>query len=284
MSKPALPTLLVSRPEAEEKIKQQIQKARQILAPLTSAGSGFGFSLDAALEKAKVEQEKWAKFTIDLLKSFFDNISISEEFGDWWIHYADHRDMVEQLVKWMNDRIGRLESMLDRLPLFPVAETKSEPKIIQSRATFRSKEIFIVHGHDEAAKHEVARFIENLGLRAVILHEQADMGRTIIEKFEDHSDVGFAVILLTPDDIGGSQDQAAKHRSRARQNVIFELGFFVGKLGRRKVCALRKGDIEIPTDYLGVLYVPMDENGAWKLQLSKEIKQAGIEVDLNRAI
>jgi predicted nucleotide-binding protein len=147
--------------------------------------------------------------------------------------------------------------------------------------------IFVVHGHDEAAKESTSRFIEKLGLEALILHEQPNRGRTIIEKFEDYSNVGFAVVLLTPDDMGVAKelaDRPDKWKPRARQDVIFELGFFSGKLGRSKVCVLYKESVDIPSDYLGVVYVPMDSEGAWRLKLAKEIKSAGLNIDLNKAI
>lgn len=110
-----------------------------------------------------------------------------------------------------------------------------------------SNKVFIVHGHDELALQSLARFVEKLGLQAIVLKEQPNQGRTIIEKFEDSArEVGFAVVLLTPDDLGGVADNSAPS-SRARQNVIFELGYFAGALGRGRVCLLRKGDIEIPS-------------------------------------
>ncbi len=109
-----------------------------------------------------------------------------------------------------------------------------------------SNKVFVVHGHDEAALQAVARFLEQLGLEAISLREQPDQGRTIIEKFEDYAaEVGFAVVLLTPDDIAGSA-AASGSATRARQNVIFELGYFAGKLGRGHACLLRKGDVENP--------------------------------------
>lgn len=147
------------------------------------------------------------------------------------------------------------------------------------------RDIFIVHGRDdEGMKETVARFIERLGLNAIILHEQPNEGRTIIEKFVDYSNVGFAVALLTPDDRGGPRDiEAGSYRFRARQNVIFELGYFLGRLGRKRVCVLYREGVEIPSDYQGVLFVPLDDGGAWKLPLAREIKAAGFEVDLNRA-
>lgn len=149
-----------------------------------------------------------------------------------------------------------------------------------------SRKVFVVHGHDHAAKEVVARFLEKLRLEAVILHEQANKGRTIIEKFEAHSEeVVFAVVLLTPDDLGASSEQVGDGTShlskRARQNVVFELGYFVGKLARRRVCALYVDGVELPSDMEGVLYVRYDHSGAWRTQLAREIKAVGIDVDLN---
>jgi hypothetical protein len=142
--------------------------------------------------------------------------------------------------------------------------------------------VFVVHGHDEAALQAVARFLEHLGLPAIILREQPDSGRTIIEKFEDYADqVGFAVVLLTPDDIAGTAG-AAGSATRARQNVIFELGYFSGKLGRGRACLLRKGDVEIPSDLYGVIYKDFDPGEGWKLQLVKELKAAQLDFDANR--
>jgi predicted nucleotide-binding protein len=142
--------------------------------------------------------------------------------------------------------------------------------------------VFIVHGHDVQARETVARFVERLDLKAVILHEQPNKGRTIIEKFEEYSAVPFALVLLTPDDVGSAKNEIANQKGRARQNVVLELGFFVGKLGRNNVCALYKHGVEIPSDYQGVLYIEMDDAGAWQAKLVREMRAAGLSVDLNR--
>lgn len=145
-----------------------------------------------------------------------------------------------------------------------------------------SREVFIVHGHDDALKLETARFVDRLGLKAVILSEQANKGRTVIEKFESHAGgAGFAIVLLTPDDHGGSVSDAPATRPRARQNVILELGYFIGKLGRTHVCALYKGDLELPSDIHGVVYIK--HVGSWALDLAKELKAVWPEVDMNKA-
>ncbi len=144
-----------------------------------------------------------------------------------------------------------------------------------------SRKVFVVHGRDNAAKEGVARFLQKVGLEPIILHEQPNAGRTIIEKFETYSgDVAFAVVLLTPDDQGSEAIEAPQVRPRARQNVIMELGYFIGKLGRTRVCALHKGSVELPSDYQGVVYVEMDAGGAWKARLAQELVQSRISIDL----
>ena len=148
-----------------------------------------------------------------------------------------------------------------------------------------SGKVFIVHGRDDAARESVARFLDSLGLKAVILREQPNAGRTIIEKFTDYSDVSFAVVLLTEDDVGRlSSESSDKEKPRARQNVILELGFFLGKLGRKNVCALYEAGVEIPSDYHGVIFLELDAKGSWKLDLARELKAAGIPFDMNRIV
>jgi predicted nucleotide-binding protein len=145
--------------------------------------------------------------------------------------------------------------------------------------------VFLVHGHDEASLHASARFLEQLRLPFTILREQPNEGRTLIEKFIDYSDVGYAIVLLTPDDRAGPVSVPPEGQMpRARQNVVLELGFFLGKLGRKRVCALYREGVEIPSDYSGVLFVKLDEAGAWRLELAREMKAAGLLVDMNLAL
>ena len=142
----------------------------------------------------------------------------------------------------------------------------------------------MVHGHDETIREKVAGFLRKLDLEPIVLHEQPNIGRTIIEKFVDYADVGFAVILLTPDDVGAVKNKENDLKPRARQNVIFELGYFVGILGRNKVCALKEKNVETPSDYDGVVYTDLDAAGAWKMEVVRELKGAGFEIDANRLI
>lgn len=145
--------------------------------------------------------------------------------------------------------------------------------------------VFVVHGHDEAAKEKMARTLEQLGFKPIILHEQPDAGRTIIEKIEHFSDVVYAVVLYTECDIGRDKNEPRdKERYRARQNVVFEHGYLVAKLTRERVCAFVKGDVEIPGDYSGVIYTAMDAPGAWKQSLVKNMKAVGLKADLNKLL
>ena len=146
-----------------------------------------------------------------------------------------------------------------------------------------NRRIFIVHGRHNELKISVARFLEKLNLEPIILHEQADRGRTIIDKFVQSSDVGFAVVLLTADDLGGlATAPPEKYRPRARQNVILELGYFMGKLRPDQIVAIYQDGVDIPSDYTGKLFVPFDDEGAWKFHLAREIRASGITIDMNR--
>ena len=159
-----------------------------------------------------------------------------------------------------------------------------KPKTSTSEAnstTSQKTEVFIVHGRDDLAKTETARLVEKLGFIAIILHEQASAGKTIIEKIEAHTNVGFAIVLYTPCDIG-SLSTEKDQKPRARQNVVFEHGYLIGKLGRQNVCALVKGDIETPNDISGVVYIPFDDNGAWRFAVSKEMRSSGYAIDMNK--
>jgi len=152
----------------------------------------------------------------------------------------------------------------------PFTETNIGPK----------KKIFIVHGRDNESKQELSRYIESLGIEVIILHEQASSGMTIIEKIEHYSnEVDFAFVLYTACDHGRGIHETKVHpKNRARQNVVFEHGYLMAKLGRKNVCALVKGEIETPNDISGVVYVGLDSAGAWKMEVNKELNACGYNI------
>ncbi|HUX65997.1 MAG TPA: nucleotide-binding protein [Terriglobales bacterium] len=175
----------------------------------------------------------------------------------------------ECLANAVRDALAKARKVLRQIELKGAVAARA--------GTPSSRELFLVHGNDEGAKHEVARFIEKLGLEVTILDERANRGRTLIEKFEGNADAGFAVVLLTPDDIGHAAKESTPS-PRARQNVILELGYFFGRLGRARTCVLYTDGVELPSDILGLGYVPLDPHGGWKIKVLQELKAAGMEV------
>lgn len=281
-SRPEVPEqpvyLTIPREEAAERIAARIAKGEELKSRPIQNASGF--------ESAQKEYWTWTEYNEELLRQMFTGPKVADEYRGFSFGFAGDRGLAEEircLHESINDSIRRLASIRERLELFPLA-----PKVERHAAPGRassdagSRKVFVVHGHDEAARESAARFLSKLDLTPVILHEQASEGRTVVEKLERHGEVAFAIVLLTPDDVGGSDPNTL--RPRARQNVVLELGYFVGRLGRERVCALYKGDLELPSDYMGVAYVPLDTGGGWRLLLAKELKAAGLAVDLNKAL
>jgi predicted nucleotide-binding protein len=219
-----------------------------------------------------------------------DNGPVMVSSPDWLARsaHADHSQTLkarQYLSEGKRQAILLLQQAIRGLEERIAEQRESSP----SGATTNSKpqkeyprKVFVVHGHDDGAREAVARFLEQIGFEPIILHEQASKGRTIIEKVEAHGHVGFAVILLTPDDEGCKKGEALK--PRARQNVVLELGYFLGRLGREKVCALRRGDVEIPSDFGGVIYETFDSGGGWKQALGRELKETGFDIDWNKVM
>ena len=286
MTETTRPKLLVSRDEADKKIERQIEEGQRLHDQQITS--------DDELNHAIMDSDNWSIYNMELLRKLFDisapadqhtNFDYSrlddEQIYDrrmFDMHVPDLEDEVKEYQECMARSISSLKGIRHRL-----LELYSEPSAMP-RSNF-GDEVFIVHGHDDEAKETVARFVENFGIEATILHERANRGQTIPEKFEEHaSEAGFAIILLTPDDVGASKGARDKLKPRARQNVVLELGYFWGSLGRGRVCVLHKGGVELPSDMQGLLYVPMNSPDEWQLPLAREMKQAGLPIDLNKLI
>ncbi len=184
-------------------------------------------------------------------------------------------------------RRSGLKTRTERQLLEEIVRTVSTPPQHVASETTKTPDrgfVFIVHGRNQGVKETVARFVEMLGLKAVVLHEQPDQGRTVIEKFEAAtSSASYAIGLFTGDDRGGPKAQPYKRQqARARQNVVLELGFFMAQLGRNRVTVIQESGVEIPSDYRGVLFLPLDDAGAWRFLLARELRAAGLEIDLNK--
>ena len=217
-----------------------------------------------------------------------DPARLREAFGAWWPEIGE---VLESVLSSLPSRSREretaeaeptnralLEEILRKLATAPARPTQPD-------TAGKPQFVFLVHGRAMDKAESIARYVEKLGPRVVILSEQPNKGRTVIEKFEDHSDVTFAIVLMTGDDEGrlrGSSRQELK--PRARQNVVLELGYFLARLGRRLVVVLYEDGVELPSDYTGVLYIRLDDSGAWRHELARELKAAGLSVDLNAAL
>lgn len=231
--------------------------------------------------------QNWQYLATQLLKKIFGDYSdeMQHVLGAGQVYLeATYSDPNVPVIRNYSEERGALERMKLRLEgLIAQLEMSSVlglPISVPTPAASEHRKVFVVHGHNEAIKQSVCRLLERLALQPVVLHEQPDQGRTIIEKFIDHADVAFAVVLLTADDLGRCKVDT-ELKARARQNVILELGYFVGRLGRARVCALYEAGVEIPSDFAGVLYKRLDDREAWKLELALEIAAADIKIDLN---
>lgn len=191
--------------------------------------------------------------------------------------YVYNKDVHKDNIDLINSIIGDIEENRKEY-----MELLSAPRIKQERPNISTNEIFIVHGHDDGLKNEVARFLEKLTFKPIILHEQASSGDTIIEKIERYSKVGFGIVLYTPCDIGNVASSPETLNARARQNVVFEHGYLIGKLGRKNVVALVKGDIEKPNDISGVVYINYTTGDGWKTDIAKELNAVGYHIDFNK--
>ncbi|WP_445431600.1 TIR domain-containing protein [Chryseobacterium indoltheticum] len=218
---------------------------------------------------------KWKQFNIELLKRSFD---IAE--NEYVIEYkeAEHKvwaDWVRERKDDIQRQISVFESIIERVPLIEKnLKNKRDVEVLKET----TNKIFIVHSHNNEIKQTVARTVTTLKLEPVILHEQIDQGKTIIEKFEKNgAEVNFAIILLTADDEGKAKIEK-DFKVRARQNVVFEMGYFIGKLGRDRVFLLLENGVDKPGDLDGIVYTSLDNADGWKLKLVKELKAAGYKV------
>lgn len=279
----AVPTLKVSRVRADELLERQIQAGQDLAEQVPRLQSR------EAYDDWKLDRTRWLRFTEEVARAVFVDQTLADTIeyrgaavaigGMTWQQYAQNS---------RNDLRGELNqvvSLRDRL------ELATEPDGGEQRGTgVASQEIgppaiFVVHGHDTAWREQVARFLERITERdtdVVILHERPNEGRTLIEKFETYAGRStYAVVLATGDDLGGVRHEHPSLEPRARQNVVFEMGFFFGSLGRARVAVLHEEGIEKPTDIDGLVYIPLNHD--WKILVARELNAAGIQVDLTRA-
>lgn len=278
---PQLPAVLIMR---NDEFKKELENRIEIGNEL------FNRPINSSIDFKQVESDytHWNDYNKEYLKQAFESSD-----NEYYRSYADAgytfmgqmgevpNNPAQTLKNLIQYKLTNLQSLANRSSLL---KTKlPQPQSNHSEVKVLSKtEVFIVHGHDETAKVKTARFIQQLGLRPIILHEQSSSGRTIIEKIEEYSNVGFGIVLYTPCDVGAKKGEESNLKPRARQNVVFEHGYLIGKIGRKNVCALFRHDVEIPNDISGVVYVKMDEEDAWHLKIAKELRSSGYDIDMNK--
>jgi predicted nucleotide-binding protein len=240
------------------------------------------------LEKIQNEFNIWNDYNYELLKQVFN--SNENEYANSYLNSGYsflgqlgevQNNPILTLKNLLQYKINNLKSLIVKSELIKSEFTINPKNNSESLTTISKNHVFIVHGHDELAKTQTARFLEQLELNPIILHEQTSAGKTIIEKIEEYSNVGFGIVLYTPCDIGGKKD-TTDLKNRARQNVVFEHGFLIGKIGRKNVCALVKGDVEVPNDISGIVYIRMDDDQSWHLKIARELRNSGYVIDLNK--
>jgi len=276
----SLPRVMIPKAEAAEILQERIDAGQFLMSSSNPVPNRRRPWL--------IERTTWSEYNEILLRQMFSSDS-------YWRKYKSSADLSSQknisdlyvkasIQSYLNtlSMIKEMLELIDEHPDLNSAPSQQEPAM----STPISRNVFIVHGHDISLRNEVSLLLHEIQLQPIVLAQKTNEGRTVIEKFEDHSDVLYAVVLLTPDDLGAVKTKPEELKPRARQNVILELGYFLAKLGRSKVCILYKGDVELPSDINGFVHISVDEGDSWRYQLGREIKQAGskvgIVVDLDR--
>ena len=296
MTETTLPRLRVSREKARQRIQAQIEKGQQFYDRLAND----------ELDEVGIEANNWSKYNTDLLTVLFDTPVPGDEYTNFNYsrltyddadnilienpHVSDiHEYRIHDYQAAMEDSINSLKGICERLELYYEPAETSQSTSVNERvsdvpqSTFGGK-VFIIYGRDDGVKGDVALFVRDLELKEIILDRRPNEGLiAILDKFErEAKKADFAIALLTPDDVGALKGEADDQiKPRARQNVIFELGYFIKALGREKVCLLITGELENPSDLDGILYVSMNSPNGWHLPLATEMKRAGLTVDLN---
>ena len=254
------------------------EKADELIEEKISNGENLLKHKITDIQQWKIEEKKfkvWNSENFELLKSIFKNNRVAKDYSSsgWSIERILISDLKlsEKTAKLnldIQNKLDKLYSIKLSLGIFKIHDDTGRRD--------NSKKLFFIHGTNSSTKTMIIEFIEELGLEPIILQEFIAGGNTLIDEILTRSEVKFAIGLLTPDNIGGTQPD--KLSFRADQNVILELGIFVGLLGRNNVCGLYSGNLQLPEDYHGFEYVKIDRSGNWRNQTIKELKNAGFDI------
>lgn len=300
--RPADPDSAVTTTGLIGEIEQAIKKLRTQIAATQNLGSQ-----EIAFDDAKVDAVQ--KAIRDTIREVFG--SESPEYHDHSQHRIWHGGLIylearskrqEKFIAGIPHTITMLESLISRLEdrrnglaksqsaTKPVAKTarpeavvtKTTPpaqiaEIVELPRRLMTHRVCVIHGQNDALKNAVSDYLQKLGLEPVVLHKQPSGERNIMEKIEILPEVDYAVVLLTDDDFvqTGKSSRGGKALSR---NVLFELGYYIGRLGKSRVCALYKGHNKPPRDYEGISCLTISDNQVWRRLLGMELKEAGFEI------
>jgi predicted nucleotide-binding protein len=271
--------------EFENYLKERVQIAKDLKEQNKASIENF--------KRVENDFEAWDSSNDEYLKQAFNKVeneyrsSYSMSKKSFWLEFPketiERREWLvldkklDKKINKLNSIIAKIEFMNIEVELKDVEEAASKAVPLRSKQ-IENKDVFIVHGHDDLALNEIQLYVRELSLNPIVLKNEAGSSETVIEKIEKLSSVMYAIVLYTPCDFGGNNKKADEKRNRARQNVVFENGFLIGRLGRKNVSHVIKGDIEIPGDLNGIVYIKMQND--WKIQLYRELKMAGVEAIL----
>jgi predicted nucleotide-binding protein len=264
----------VTLAQARDRLEQRLRAGRELLERSSSS------AVEDDLQQMRAQFTVWHNSTMRWLGQNLPS-GVSDEFAEPVGAVIENGDpaTITLLSVVLPLEISALESILDRLALWiDEPEVKSSEDLSTRAAPGAS--IFIVHGSDTLRAESVAHTVTRAtGRKTVILREQPNFGRTLIEKFEQHAaEISYAIIILTPDD-KGCRAAETDTRPRGRQNVIFEMGYFYGLIGRANVSVLLSPGVEEPSDTDGIGYINFDDTGAWKAELFRELRNVGFEIN-----
>ena len=303
---PVASTLTMPKQQVVDLIRKQIELSEALLqyqVPFRQVMRGYDMFGGGGYAAKKYDKEaqnaffnefhKWDARNEEIFtRAFVDANNIDLDGYRQTGRSIFYSDVVVEQKESITKLVAYMQGFIDRIDLIPCNATSAITE--KSKVEASADKVFIVHGHGELVKVTVARTLEQLGLKPIILHEQEDYGNTIIEKFESNAtDIGFAIVLLTADDMGisrkdieksNTENRDPKASKRARQNVVFEMGYFMGKLDRAHVFLVLEDGVEKPGDLDGIVYTPIDSEGMWKIKLAKRLKAVGYKVNTDAII
>lgn len=264
------------RSDVRDVLVTRIAKGKELL--------GTSVQSDAQLEELSVQHMQWNDYNRTFLENSFTTDEARKDYdafpGFATISYGYEppeplQERIAAVMTSIKSKVLRLTSLLNKLDVIPEENPSSQTQEQGTVQTKSSNSVFLVHGHNDTMLAEVQVFLRKLKLRPIVLKDEPSKGQTVIEKLESNSDVSYAIVLLTADDDGRERD-TADWKPRARQNAVLELGYFMGHLGRKNVCAIYEKGVELPSDFDGIVYI---DSANWQLPLSKELRSAGLKFD-----